>query len=149
MTLTDFIKRATPASLYAPTATLGALKERNANPMFAAASTKEYGLDYYLRGALAGGICCGATHGAVTPVDVVKVRGGGNARARAPPYPRIFTRRRDAVNEGCGERVTDDECVSRAIFFTLDADENSVGSVQVRRHGVRLFQGYRLSLIHI
>ncbi len=83
MTLTDFIKRATPASLYAPTATLGALKERNANPMFAAASTKEYGLDYYLRGALAGGICCGATHGAVTPVDVVKVRGGGNARARA------------------------------------------------------------------
>ena len=57
MTLTDFIKRATPASLYAPTATLGALKERNANPMFAAASTKEYGLDYYLRGALAGGIC--------------------------------------------------------------------------------------------
>ena len=83
MTLTDFIKRAAPASLYAPTATLGALKERNANPMFAAASTKEYGLDYYLRGALAGGICCGATHGAVTPVDVVKVRGGGNARARA------------------------------------------------------------------
>merc|ERR1711881_287420 len=42
--------------------------------MFAAASTKEYGLDYYLRGALAGGICCGATHGAVTPVDVVKTR---------------------------------------------------------------------------
>lgn len=90
MTLTDFIKRATPASLYAPTATLGALKERNANPMFAAASTKEYGLDYYLRGALAGGICCGATHGAVTPVDVVKVRGGGNARAHASVSANLY-----------------------------------------------------------
>ena len=89
MTLTDFIKRATPASLYAPTATLGALKERNANPMFAAASTKEYGLDYYLRGALAGGICCGATHGAVTPVDVVKVRGGGNTIACARTWASV------------------------------------------------------------
>ncbi len=90
MTLTDFIKRATPASLYAPSVAVGALKERNANPMFAAASTKEYGLDYYLRGALAGGICCGATHGAVTPVDVVKVRGGGNARARASVSANLY-----------------------------------------------------------
>merc|ERR1711966_264826 len=37
-------------------------------------SKKEYGLDYFLRGALAGGICCGVTHGALTPVDVVKTR---------------------------------------------------------------------------
>jgi solute carrier family 25 phosphate transporter 3 len=29
---------------------------------------------YFLQGALAGGICCSLTHGAVTPVDVVKTR---------------------------------------------------------------------------
>merc|ERR1719159_240295 len=29
---------------------------------------------YYTKAALAGGICCGATHGAVCPVDVVKTR---------------------------------------------------------------------------
>ena len=29
---------------------------------------------YYLKGALAGGICCSITHGALTPVDVVKTR---------------------------------------------------------------------------
>jgi len=34
----------------------------------------DYGLDYYLKGALAGGICCGITHGAVCPIDVVKTR---------------------------------------------------------------------------
>uniref|UniRef100_A0A7S0LS82 Mitochondrial phosphate carrier protein n=1 Tax=Coccolithus braarudii TaxID=221442 RepID=A0A7S0LS82_9EUKA len=33
-----------------------------------------FGLKYYLSGALAGGICCGLTHGAMTPVDVVKTR---------------------------------------------------------------------------
>ena len=32
------------------------------------------GLEYYLKGALAGGICCSATHGGVVPVDVVKTR---------------------------------------------------------------------------
>ncbi len=73
----DFVKRAMPADAYKPTATLGALRNggaMNANPAFAAASQREFGLDYYLRSALAGGICCGFTHGAVTPVDVVKVR---------------------------------------------------------------------------
>ena len=35
---------------------------------------EKYTLDYYLKGALAGGICCGITHGALTPVDVVKTR---------------------------------------------------------------------------
>ena len=33
-----------------------------------------FGLSYFLQGALAGGICCGLTHGALTPVDVVKTR---------------------------------------------------------------------------
>jgi len=45
-------------------------------PTFAAPSSKEatYGLEYYLKGALAGGICCSLTHGALCPVDVVKTR---------------------------------------------------------------------------
>jgi len=34
----------------------------------------KYTFMYYLKGALAGGICCGITHGALTPVDVVKTR---------------------------------------------------------------------------
>lgn len=33
-----------------------------------------YDLNYYLKGALAGGICCAVTHGALCPVDVVKTR---------------------------------------------------------------------------
>jgi len=33
-----------------------------------------FDLKYFLSGALAGGICCGLTHGAMTPVDVVKTR---------------------------------------------------------------------------
>jgi len=33
-----------------------------------------YDLTYYLKGAAAGGICCSITHGALTPVDVVKTR---------------------------------------------------------------------------
>eukprot|EP00614_Pseudopedinella_elastica_P014645 CAMPEP_0172582242 /NCGR_PEP_ID=MMETSP1068-20121228/1701_1 /TAXON_ID=35684 /ORGANISM="Pseudopedinella elastica, Strain CCMP716" /LENGTH=326 /DNA_ID=CAMNT_0013375541 /DNA_START=34 /DNA_END=1014 /DNA_ORIENTATION=+ len=35
---------------------------------------EKFTLMYYLKGALAGGICCGLTHGALTPVDVVKTR---------------------------------------------------------------------------
>jgi solute carrier family 25 phosphate transporter 3 len=35
---------------------------------------RSYDLNYYLKGALAGGICCGVTHGALCPVDVVKTR---------------------------------------------------------------------------
>lgn len=35
---------------------------------------KSYGFMYYLKGAAAGGICCSITHGALTPVDVVKTR---------------------------------------------------------------------------
>jgi solute carrier family 25 phosphate transporter 3 len=33
-----------------------------------------YNAMYYLKGAAAGGICCSITHGALTPVDVVKTR---------------------------------------------------------------------------
>ena len=74
-----------PSSLYAPTATTAAAHAsaapRGASAGFsppaaavAAASTQEFGLDYFLKGALAGGICCSVTHGALTPVDVVKTR---------------------------------------------------------------------------
>merc|ERR1712203_649558 len=34
----------------------------------------KFDLTYYTKSALAGGICCGLTHGAVCPVDVVKTR---------------------------------------------------------------------------
>jgi len=37
-------------------------------------SEKTYGLSYYLKGALAGGLCCSITHGGLCPVDVVKTR---------------------------------------------------------------------------
>lgn len=39
-----------------------------------AASAPVYDLTYYLKGALAGGICCSFTHAALCPVDVVKTR---------------------------------------------------------------------------
>ena len=77
-----------PSSLYAPTATMAAFKAQTApaapsapsgfvhpaSAGFTAHSQREYGLDYFLKGALAGGICCSVTHGALTPVDVVKTR---------------------------------------------------------------------------
>jgi solute carrier family 25 phosphate transporter 3 len=34
----------------------------------------QYTSMYYVKGAAAGGICCSVTHGALTPVDVVKTR---------------------------------------------------------------------------
>jgi len=34
----------------------------------------KYDLMYYIKGAASGGICCSITHGALTPVDVVKTR---------------------------------------------------------------------------
>jgi solute carrier family 25 phosphate transporter 3 len=40
----------------------------------AASAEQVHDLTYYLKGALAGGICCSFTHGALCPVDVVKTR---------------------------------------------------------------------------
>jgi solute carrier family 25 phosphate transporter 3 len=37
-------------------------------------SEQTYDALYYTKGAAAGGICCSITHGALTPVDVVKTR---------------------------------------------------------------------------
>ena len=42
--------------------------------VMATSAEKVYDLNYYLKGALAGGICCAVTHGALCPVDVVKTR---------------------------------------------------------------------------
>merc|ERR1740138_630224 len=75
------------SSLYTSGA-LSALKGTNAaapkpavpampKPAFMAPSAAEgavYDLGYYVKSAIAGGICCGVTHGALTPVDVVKTR---------------------------------------------------------------------------
>lgn len=46
------------------------------NILAASAGEKQgpFDLTYYLKGALAGGICCGVTHGGLCPVDVVKTR---------------------------------------------------------------------------
>ena len=41
--------------------------------LLAPSPSAEYDMMYYLKGAAAGGICCSITHGALTPVDVVKV----------------------------------------------------------------------------
>ena len=35
---------------------------------------EKYDFMYFLKGAAAGGLCCSITHGALTPVDVVKTR---------------------------------------------------------------------------
>ena len=43
-------------------------------PPSPAAGVPNHDLMYYLKGAAAGGICCSVTHGALTPVDVVKTR---------------------------------------------------------------------------
>lgn len=42
--------------------------------ILATSSKTSYDLSYYIKGALAGGICCAITHGALCPVDVVKTR---------------------------------------------------------------------------
>ncbi|KAG9079144.1 mitochondrial phosphate carrier protein [Ceratobasidium sp. UAMH 11750] len=39
-----------------------------------AAQPPPTGADLYARFAFAGGVCCAVTHGALTPVDVVKTR---------------------------------------------------------------------------
>jgi solute carrier family 25 phosphate transporter 3 len=43
-------------------------------PPSAKSSTPKYDATYYVKSALAGGICCSITHAALCPVDVVKTR---------------------------------------------------------------------------
>jgi len=76
-----------PSSLYRPRVSSGTAcqgLDTSATPArskfvhpaanFTAHSAQEFDLSYFLKGALAGGICCSVTHGALTPVDVVKTR---------------------------------------------------------------------------
>ena len=51
---------------------LSAASGRNA--FAASAGPVNYDVMYYVKAALAGAICCGITHGALTPVDVIKTR---------------------------------------------------------------------------
>jgi solute carrier family 25 phosphate transporter 3 len=58
---------------------------------------------YFLQGALAGGICCSLTHGAVTPVDVVKTR----IQLDPKTYTGFISGARHIVaNEGAGALLT-------------------------------------------
>jgi hypothetical protein len=53
----------------------------------------QYDTMYYIKGAAAGGICCSITHGALTPVDVVKTRVQLNpVKVRVPPRRPIAQR---------------------------------------------------------
>lgn len=49
-------------------------KAKEGGHILPSAAGPVYDLAYYLKGALAGGICCSVTHGALCPVDVVKTR---------------------------------------------------------------------------
>lgn len=67
--------------LVLPTTTVLSALDRNhfsrvstSNVSAVSGVAKVYDLMYYLKGALAGGICCAVTHGGLTPVDVVKTR---------------------------------------------------------------------------
>lgn len=55
-------------------AATGKVLEPKRKIVLPSSSEKVYGLSYYLKGALAGGICCSITHGGLCPVDVVKTR---------------------------------------------------------------------------
>lgn len=50
------------------------IKERKQPVVALSGKQGPFDLTYYLKGALAGGICCSITHGALCPVDVVKTR---------------------------------------------------------------------------
>ena len=53
---------------------LSSKKESNGKIVATSAPGKKYDIMYYTKAALAGGICCSITHGALCPVDVVKTR---------------------------------------------------------------------------
>jgi len=61
-------------SLVIPQAALFSSENNNSRVLATSAAETKYDLMYYLKGALAGGICCSITHGALCPVDVVKTR---------------------------------------------------------------------------
>jgi hypothetical protein len=50
------------------------LSSQKSRVMATSAAHTTYDLNYYTKAALAGGICCAITHGALCPVDVVKTR---------------------------------------------------------------------------
>lgn len=60
-----------------PFGSTAVLSRSSGRPAFAASPAggePTFGAMYYVKSALAGGICCGVTHGVMTPVDVVKTR---------------------------------------------------------------------------
>jgi len=62
-----------------------------------------FDMKYFLSGALAGGICCSITHGALTPVDVVKTR----MQLDPAVYPGMLSGFRKIVaEEGAGALLT-------------------------------------------
>jgi solute carrier family 25 (mitochondrial phosphate transporter), member 3 len=64
-------------SLVLPKSVILSAMDKKSSPkgkIIATSAEKVYDLNYYLKGALAGGICCAVTHGALCPVDVVKTR---------------------------------------------------------------------------
>ena len=106
------------AALYTPTNTMGAFAAKAAAPAptsngfkhpaagFMAPSKQEYGMDYFLKGALAGGICCSVTHGALTPVDVVKTR----MQLEPAKYPGMISGFNKVIaEEGAGALLTGKE----------------------------------------
>ena len=70
---------ASPISLFGANTTMKPLATSQAIATSGAAGGRcydfdAYGMDYFLKGALAGGLCCSLTHGGLVPVDVVKTR---------------------------------------------------------------------------
>lgn len=64
-----------PKELILQQIALNRMQNEKQSPIVATSSGgKVYDVNYYIKGALAGGICCGITHGALCPVDVVKTR---------------------------------------------------------------------------
>jgi Mitochondrial carrier protein len=64
----------TPTTTTTTTATTSSTGAVLLAPSAAVTDWSKYDAMYYLKGAAAGGICCSVTHGALTPVDVVKTR---------------------------------------------------------------------------
>lgn len=63
-----------PANVVIPSEYKASIRSTESKVLATSSVDKKYDLLYYLKGALAGGICCAITHGALCPVDVVKTR---------------------------------------------------------------------------